>query len=152
MRAIAFVKRLIDEQKLDRGRYKPLHMHMVADDAGMSAFNASSKFNTDWAFLQELHRLGHQAADGWLKAHRDRVGHDSSFDIHACLFAATRPRVQPFLMYRKTGNLNRPQYGINGVTDSISFDTAQQESAWDRIWTTTRWDVISLNSRTRSMN
>lgn len=91
MRAIAFVKRLIDEQKLDRGRYKPLHMHMVADDAGMSAFNASSKFNTDWAFLQELHRLGHQAADGWLKAHRDRVGHDSSFDIHAAFLQQLGP-------------------------------------------------------------
>jgi len=91
MRAIAFVKRLIDEQKLDRGRYKPLHMHMVADDAGMSAFNASSKFNTDWAFLQELHRLGHQAADGWLKAQRDRVGRDSSFDIHAAFLQQLGP-------------------------------------------------------------
>lgn len=82
MRAIAFVKRLIDEHKLDRGHYKRLHMHMVADDGGMGAFNASSKFNTDWAFLQELHRLGHQAADQWLKAHRHQVGAESSFDIH----------------------------------------------------------------------
>lgn len=82
MRAIAFVKKLIDEQKLDRGNYKRLHMHMVADDEGMGAFNASSKSNTNWAFLQELHRLGYQAADKWLKAHRDTVGKDSSFDIH----------------------------------------------------------------------
>ena len=74
MRAIAFVKRLIDEQKLDRGRYKPLHMHMVADDAGMSAFNASSKFNTDWAFLQELHRLGHQAR---LQRMRELISRDA---------------------------------------------------------------------------
>ena len=91
MRAIAFVKRLIDEQRLDRGRYKPLHMHMVADDVGMGAFNASSKFNTDWAFLQELHRLGHQAADGWLKAHRQQVGHDSSFDIHEAFLHQVDP-------------------------------------------------------------
>src|SRR3990167_8384113 len=91
MRAIAFVKRLIDEQRLDRGRYKPLHMHMVADDVGMGAFNASSKFNTDWAFLQELHRLGHQAADGWLKAHRQQVGQDSSFDIHEAFLHQVDP-------------------------------------------------------------
>ena len=42
MRAIAFVKRLIKENKLDRGQYKELHMHMMADDAGMAAFNAAS--------------------------------------------------------------------------------------------------------------
>lgn len=82
MRAIAFVKRLIDEQKLDRGRYRALHMHMVADDEGMTPYNASSKFNTDWAFLQELHRLGHHAADRWLATHKQKIGHDSSFDIH----------------------------------------------------------------------
>jgi NTE family protein len=74
------------------GATSRLHMHMVADDVGMSAFNASSKFNTDWAFLQELHRLGHQAADGWLKAHRDRVGHDSSFDIHDMPFCSNSAR------------------------------------------------------------
>lgn len=80
MRAIAFVKRLIDEDKLDRGKYKRLHLHMVADDEGMLAFNASSKTNTSWVFLQELHRLGYNAADQWLKAHRHMVGKDSSFD------------------------------------------------------------------------
>jgi NTE family protein len=81
MRAISFVKRLLKDQKLDPGRYKNLHMHMVADDAGMLPFNASSKFNTDWAFLQELHRLGHRAASQWLKDHRQQVGHESSFNI-----------------------------------------------------------------------
>ncbi|MCH8178902.1 MAG: patatin-like phospholipase family protein [Proteobacteria bacterium] len=81
MRAIAFVKRLLKEDKLDRGRYKNLHMHMVADDEGMAEFNASSKFNTDWAFLQTLHKLGHRAASRWLKAHRDQVGEHSTFQI-----------------------------------------------------------------------
>jgi NTE family protein len=83
MRAIAFVKKLLKGDKLDPTRYKNLHMHMVADDEGMAEFNASSKFNSDWAFLQTLHGLGHQAADRWLQAHRDQVGHASSFDIDA---------------------------------------------------------------------
>lgn len=87
MRAISFVKKLLKDQKLDRGRYKDLHMHMVADDQGMLPYNASSKFNTDWAFLQELHRLGHRAAGQWLKAHRDEVGHNSTFDIDAVFLA-----------------------------------------------------------------
>jgi NTE family protein len=81
MRAIAFVKKLLKDQKVDPGRYKNIHMHMVADDHGMTPYNASSKFNTDWAFLQELHRLGHRAASSWLAAHRDQVGQNSSFDI-----------------------------------------------------------------------
>jgi len=81
MRAIAFVQRLMKEDKLDAGRYKSLHMHMVADDEGIRHFNASSKFNTDWAFLQTLHKLGHDAAGQWLKAHRGDVGHRGSFDI-----------------------------------------------------------------------
>lgn len=81
MRAIAFVKRLLQEEKLDPGRYKNLHMHMIADDEGMADFNASSKFNTDWAFLQTLHKLGHHAATAWLKVHRGDVGHQSSFKI-----------------------------------------------------------------------
>ncbi|WP_294637924.1 patatin-like phospholipase family protein [uncultured Aquabacterium sp.] len=92
MRAIHFVKKLLRDDRLDRGRYKNLHMHMIADDEGMTPFNASSKFNTDWAFLQELHRLGHRAADAWLHEHRNTVGQDSTFDIEsAFLQAPPRP-------------------------------------------------------------
>ncbi|KGM42218.1 patatin [Aquabacterium sp. NJ1] len=87
MRAISFVKKLIKDEKLDPERYKNLHMHMVADDHGMLPYNASSKFNTDWAFLQELHHLGHKAASHWLTAHRDDVGRHSTFDIDAIFLA-----------------------------------------------------------------
>lgn len=81
MRAIAFVGRLLKENKLDPGRYKQLHMHMVADDENMNEFGPSTKFNTEWAFLQGLHDLGHAAADRWLKAHRADVGVRSSLNI-----------------------------------------------------------------------
>ena len=87
MRAISFVKKLLKHEKLDPERYKNLHMHMVADDHGMLPYNASSKFNTDWAFLQELHHLGHKAASHWLTAHRDDVGRHSTFDIDAIFLA-----------------------------------------------------------------
>ncbi|MBA4109717.1 MAG: patatin [Leptothrix sp. (in: Bacteria)] len=81
LRAIAFVKRLLKEEKIDPGRYKDLHMHMVADDENLAPFNASSKSNTDRVFLQTLHDMGHAAADRWLAAHRDDIGHRSSLDI-----------------------------------------------------------------------
>lgn len=83
LRAIASVNQFYQEQRLDLGKYKRLHMHMVADDEGLTPFNASSKFNTDWSLLQQLHALGRAAADTWLTAHRDKIGVASSFDINS---------------------------------------------------------------------
>jgi NTE family protein len=83
MRAIAFVKRLLKEDRLPSGRYKDLRIHMVADDEGLAPFNASSKTNTDANFLKTLHKLGHAAASRWLKAHRDDLGQRSTLDIEA---------------------------------------------------------------------
>ena len=81
MRAIQFVSRLLREQKLDAGRYKDLRLHMIADDDGLHSFNASSKFNTELAFLEQLFALGRNAASAWLSAHRGDVGVRSSLDI-----------------------------------------------------------------------
>lgn len=81
MRAIAFVSRLIRERKLDPGTYKDLRLHMIADDEGLAPFNASSKFNTDWGFLQQLHALGRKAADRWLAAHAQDIGQRSTLDL-----------------------------------------------------------------------
>lgn len=81
MRAIAFVSRLLRDNKLDPGHYKDLRLHMIADDEGLAPFKASSKFNTDWSFLQELHDLGRAAADGWIKAHWDDVGVRGTLDV-----------------------------------------------------------------------
>lgn len=81
LRAINFVKRLLDEQKLDPGRYKNLNLHLVADDEGLGPYNASSKFNSDWTFLQQLHDMGYAAAEKWLTAHKADVGVRSSLDI-----------------------------------------------------------------------
>ena len=90
MRAIAFVGRLLRENKLDPGRYKQLHMHMVSDDEGMNGFGPSTKFNTEWVFLQELHDLGHAAADRWLAAHRGDVGVRSSLHIEETFLGRRR--------------------------------------------------------------
>ncbi len=81
MRAIAFVSRLLREHKLDPRQYKDLRLHMVADDAGLAPFNASSKFNTDWTFLEQLHDLGRAACERWLDAHRQDIGVRSSLDV-----------------------------------------------------------------------
>jgi len=81
LRAIAFVQKLVAEGRLDAGKYKNLRLHMVADDEGLAPLGASSKLNTQFAFLQALHALGVKAADGWLTRHRADVGVRASLDI-----------------------------------------------------------------------
>ncbi|XVJ71981.1 MAG: patatin-like phospholipase family protein [Rhizobacter sp.] len=83
MRAIAFVSRLLREERLDAGRYKDLRLHMVADDDHLSRLAPSSKFNTDWAFLEQLFEHGRRAASTWLGAHRKDVGKRSSLNLEA---------------------------------------------------------------------
>ena len=80
MRAIAFVQRLVEQGRVDPGSYKDLRLHMVADEAGLAPLHPSSKLNTDRAFLQHLHDLGHAAADRWLGAHRGDIGRRATLD------------------------------------------------------------------------
>ncbi len=91
MRAIAFVSKLMREGKLDPGKYKDLRLHMVADDANMSPLGASSKFNTDRAFLESLFGLGRTAADQWLFKHRQDIGLRGTVDVER-EFLARKPR------------------------------------------------------------
>ncbi|HKX96034.1 MAG TPA: patatin-like phospholipase family protein [Methylibium sp.] len=87
MRAIAFVSRLVREGRLDPGQYKDLRLHMIADDEGLAPFNASSKLNTDAAFLDQLFALGRAAADGWLARHRADVGVRGTLDVEKAFLA-----------------------------------------------------------------
>lgn len=87
MRAIAFVKRLLAKQRIDRGRYKDLRLHMIADEEGLASLDAASKLNTQWPFVESLFRLGQDAAQRWLKTHRAAVGVESTLDIEASFLA-----------------------------------------------------------------
>jgi NTE family protein len=92
VRAIAFVQKLIDEGRLQPGEYKNLRLHMVADEEGLAPLNASSKLNTDRAFLEALHALGRAAAERWLKAHRSSVGVRSTLDLRQTFLTPRRSR------------------------------------------------------------
>jgi hypothetical protein len=61
--------------------------------------NASSKLNTDMAFLEFLHDKGWAAADAWVKANKAAVGVSGSIDIAETFLgrhrtATTPPRVE----------------------------------------------------------
>jgi len=120
LRAIAFVSRLVREGRLDPGQYKDLRLHMIADDEGLAPFNASSKLNTDAAFLDGLHALGRRAADGWLAAHREDLGVRATLDVEATFLSrpggglGRRPRAAPSLPAPPRGRLRRLWTAMRG--------------------------------------
>ncbi|MGV8892024.1 MAG: patatin-like phospholipase family protein [Burkholderiaceae bacterium] len=81
LRAIDFVNRLLEEERVDPTKYKSLHIHAIDAENKMRAFGASSKSNTDWTFLQSLHKIGRTAADKWLEDNFDAIGQRSSVNI-----------------------------------------------------------------------
>ncbi len=87
MRAIAFVKRLIADQRIDRGRYKDVRLHMIADEDELGALKAATKLDTSWPFLESLFGMGRRAAARWLAAHRGSVGVESTLDIEKTFLA-----------------------------------------------------------------
>ncbi len=65
------------------GRYKPIRLHAIRDDAFVEKLGFVSKNSTSWALLSDLHHAGYQAAERWLAVHRDKLGVRSSVDVKA---------------------------------------------------------------------
>ncbi|WIT11151.1 patatin-like phospholipase family protein [Paucibacter sediminis] len=91
LRAIAFVQKLLADQRVDPTRYKALRMHRIADEPGLAPFDASSKLNTDPRLLRQLFELGRRAAQAWLHSDLPAVGKRSSMDAQALFLAPRGP-------------------------------------------------------------
>jgi len=81
LRAIDFVRRLLDAGQLDSARYRRMHLHLVHASEKLAELDASSKLNAEWAFLQHLFEIGRESAAQWLDAHFDDLGERSSVDV-----------------------------------------------------------------------
>lgn len=81
MRAIAFVSKLIDEDRLDHERYRRMLVHSIMDDAEMAGHSFESKYNLDWGFLCGLRDAGRRAAYAWLEASFDHIGERTTAPI-----------------------------------------------------------------------
>ena len=90
LRGVAFVSKLLREHRLSAAKYRDPRLHMIADDDGLAPFAASSKLNTDIAFLERLRELGRNAASRFLDAHRADLGRRSSLDVERA-FVDERP-------------------------------------------------------------
>ncbi|MEO8297994.1 MAG: patatin-like phospholipase family protein [Burkholderiales bacterium] len=95
MRAIAFVKRLLREQRIDADRYKDLRLHRIDDEDGLAPFDASSKLNADPRLLQTLFDLGRRSAHNWLEHHHADIGVRSSVDIEETFLSRSPQPVAP---------------------------------------------------------
>lgn len=81
LRAIGFVRRLIDEGKLSRDDYKRVLMHRIHGGAKLDAYAASSRFNARWDFFKKLKNLGRSSARTWLVTNFQALGRESTLDL-----------------------------------------------------------------------
>lgn len=85
MRAIAFVKKLIEHDMLKdehKDRFKNVLVHSIRADIAMEDLSVASKFDSDWGFLTELRDRGRAAMTDWLKRHYKDLGMRDTVDLH----------------------------------------------------------------------
>ncbi len=85
--AIEAINRLLAELAASgvpyAGRYKPIFLHAIRNDAFAEQLGFVSKNSTSWTFLSTLRDAGYRTADAWLAAHRADFGVRSSLDVKA---------------------------------------------------------------------
>lgn len=82
MRAIDFITKLIDEGIIPKDKMKRLFMHSIENEEVFLKLSYSSPLNASWDFLSHLFKEGRRTADEWIKKNFDKIGHQSSCDIH----------------------------------------------------------------------
>ena len=81
MRAISFVKRLIDEGTMQEGQMRRINMHMIADDDLMNDLSVATKIVPNGYIMGTLRDAGARAAQDFLDRHFDRIGTGDSIDM-----------------------------------------------------------------------
>lgn len=91
LRAVMLLKQLIDDENLERERYRDMRLHRIHGDEDLLEMQASSKFNAEWEFLTHLRDLGRQRAAAWLEEHWDDLGERSTFHLDWLLEDSIKP-------------------------------------------------------------
>jgi NTE family protein len=85
LRAADFVARLIRSGVLVSEDYRLERLHRIGGAGRLEGFDASTKFDVSWPFLQELRDLGREDAKAWLERNFDAIGVASTLDIDRAL-------------------------------------------------------------------
>ena len=81
MRAVAFVTKLLDDNKLKDNDVKRMFVHAIAADDVMQTLTVASKFNADWEFLMHLHGIGRERTGAWIEGNYESLNAESTIDI-----------------------------------------------------------------------
>ncbi|MCB1382038.1 MAG: patatin-like phospholipase family protein [Notoacmeibacter sp.] len=91
LRAIAFVKKLLENGNVDHRQYRDIRMHRIDADEALAGLSADSKVSAEWEFLKYLRDLGRAAAEDWLEEGAANVGHKPGIDLSDELEAGMEP-------------------------------------------------------------
>lgn len=83
LRAINFVKRLLEDGSLQSGTMKNVLVHMVADDPLMNELSVATKMIPQPLVLDRLKKAGRVAMDTFLSQHKGDLGQLSTLDLPA---------------------------------------------------------------------
>ena len=72
----------LEEQGIENC-YQQSLFHRISGDQALDSLSVSSKLNSEWPFLCHLFDQGREAADNWITANFDAIGHRSTLDIDA---------------------------------------------------------------------
>jgi len=81
LRTVNFVKRLIEDGKLDGEGYTNVKMHRVDATIATEFLSSSSKLNLEPEFLLHMHDTGKRMADQFLNDHYDDIGKKGTLDL-----------------------------------------------------------------------
>jgi NTE family protein len=95
LRALHMMTELLEHHEIPSHNRRVMHLHMIEARKQMRPLGASSKLNTEWAFLHHLFEIGRDAAGKWLEAHYDDLGERSSLDVPAMFGAQSDPTKLP---------------------------------------------------------
>jgi NTE family protein len=84
LRMIALLRKVAHPADDEGARWANMRIHRIASDI-MLDLGYSSKLNAEWPFLILLRDRGRNAADQFLRSHRDDLGRRSSFDLDVLL-------------------------------------------------------------------
>jgi NTE family protein len=84
LRMIAVLRQVADVGNCEGARWAKMRIHRVAS-AIIAHLGSSSKLNAEWAFLTMLRDEGRRAAEAFLAASADDIGHRSSLDLDALM-------------------------------------------------------------------
>jgi NTE family protein len=82
-RAIDFVNRLIEDEKIPQKDYKYNRLHRIDATEELAHYGASSKLDTSWRFFKELRDIGRKAADHFLQSDYEKVGVVGTLDLRS---------------------------------------------------------------------